>query len=80
MGNTPHVLAANKIPEVVLGSSIGSRSMPMLGFGTAMDKLKPHVLKATVLEAIKLGYRHFDTIGFYVRVVTDSERSHPRST
>ncbi|KAF3453018.1 hypothetical protein FNV43_RR03451 [Rhamnella rubrinervis] len=51
------------IPKVVLSSSVGQRSMPVLGFGTAADSL--NVLKTAVLEAIKLGYRHFDTAFFY---------------
>ncbi|TQE05742.1 hypothetical protein C1H46_008648 [Malus baccata] len=66
MANAPDVsAAANKIPEVVLASSTGSRSMPVIGFGTAADKLQPHVLKTAVVEAIKLGYRHFDTASMY---------------
>jgi diketogulonate reductase-like aldo/keto reductase len=36
--------------------------MPVLGFGTAASPLpEPTMLKETVIEAIKLGYRHFDT-------------------
>ncbi|KAB2603324.1 NAD(P)H-dependent 6'-deoxychalcone synthase-like [Pyrus ussuriensis x Pyrus communis] len=66
MANAPDVLAAtDKIPEVVLASATGSRSMPVIGFGTAADKLQPHVLKTAVVEAIKLGYRHFDTASMY---------------
>ena len=61
-------MAAGKeydIPKVVLGSSVGQRSMPVLGFGTAADRLDFSVMKTAVLEAIKLGYRHFDTAFFY---------------
>ncbi|KAG7657910.1 NADP-dependent oxidoreductase domain [Arabidopsis suecica] len=40
----------------------GHHSMPVLGFGTAASPLpEPTMLKETVIEAIKLGYRHFDT-------------------
>ncbi|XP_021812785.1 non-functional NADPH-dependent codeinone reductase 2-like [Prunus avium] len=53
------------IPEVVLGSSIGQKSMPVLAFGTATDNIQPNLLKTAVLEAIKLGYRHFDTAAIY---------------
>ncbi|KAM1121144.1 hypothetical protein ACFX2I_002843 [Malus domestica] len=56
---------AKKIPEVVLASSTGPRSMPAIGFGTAANKFEPHVLKTAVVEAIKLGYRHFDTASMY---------------
>ncbi|PQQ02739.1 non-functional NADPH-dependent codeinone reductase 2 [Prunus yedoensis var. nudiflora] len=53
------------IPEVLLGSSIGPKSMPVLAFGTATDNIQPNLLKTAVLEAIKLGYRHFDTAAIY---------------
>ncbi|BFG16327.1 hypothetical protein CerSpe_026010 [Prunus speciosa] len=53
------------IPEVVLGSSVGPKSMPVLGFGTAADNIQPNLLKTAVLEAITLGYRHFDTAAIY---------------
>ncbi|KAI5352243.1 hypothetical protein L3X38_005134 [Prunus dulcis] len=54
-----------QIPEVVLGSSTGPKSMPVLAFGTAANNLQPIQLKTAVLEAIKLGYRHFDTAAVY---------------
>ncbi|KAL1218761.1 Deoxymugineic acid synthase 1-D [Cardamine amara subsp. amara] len=47
-----------------LSFAIGSVShlMPVLALGTAASPPpEPMVLKQTVLEAIKLGYRHFDT-------------------
>ncbi|TQE05744.1 hypothetical protein C1H46_008650 [Malus baccata] len=66
MANAPNVsAAAKKIPEVVLASSTGPRSMPAIGLGTAANKFEPHVLKTAVVEAIKLGYRHFDTASMY---------------
>ena len=46
---------------MVLESSIGRRTMPVLAFDTAANNLQPEVLIEAVLEAIKLGYRHFDT-------------------
>ncbi|XP_004309975.1 PREDICTED: non-functional NADPH-dependent codeinone reductase 2-like [Fragaria vesca subsp. vesca] len=54
-------MAATQIPEVILESSNGRRTMPVLSFGTAANNLEPEVLKEAVLEAIKLGYHHFDT-------------------
>ncbi|XP_009359214.1 non-functional NADPH-dependent codeinone reductase 2 [Pyrus x bretschneideri] len=57
--------AATQIPEVVLGSSAGPKSMPVLAFGTAADNIQPDALKTAVIEAIKLGYRHFDTASIY---------------
>ncbi|CAN6555345.1 unnamed protein product [Malus baccata var. baccata] len=53
MANAPDVsAAANKMPEVVLASSIGPRSMPAIGFGTAANKFEPHVLKTAVVETL----------------------------
>ncbi|KAK6922119.1 NADP-dependent oxidoreductase domain [Dillenia turbinata] len=47
------------IPEVVLSSGW---KIPILGFGTyASPRAEPETVKLAVLEAIKLGYRHFDT-------------------
>ncbi|KAH7546252.1 hypothetical protein FEM48_Zijuj01G0180600 [Ziziphus jujuba var. spinosa] len=53
------------IPKVVLSSSAGQRSMPVLGFGTASDSTDATLVKTAALEAIKLGYRHFDTASLY---------------
>ncbi|KAL6219203.1 hypothetical protein ACLB2K_012409 [Fragaria x ananassa] len=58
-------MAATQIPEVVLESSNGRRTMHVLGFGTASNNLQPQVLIEAVHEAIKLGYRHFDTASVY---------------
>ncbi|XWS34879.1 hypothetical protein CRYUN_Cryun21dG0075100 [Craigia yunnanensis] len=53
------------IPDNVLRWS-GQR-MPVLGFGTASDPVEGSelVTKLAVLQAIKLGYRHFDTASLY---------------
>ncbi|XVF02359.1 hypothetical protein REPUB_Repub04eG0168700 [Reevesia pubescens] len=53
-----------RIPEQVLSSS--RQRMPLLGFGTAAYPfVAPHVAKRAILQAIKLGYRHFDTSSIY---------------
>ncbi|XP_016546784.2 LOW QUALITY PROTEIN: non-functional NADPH-dependent codeinone reductase 2-like [Capsicum annuum] len=52
------------IPEIPLPS--GCRSMPVLGFGTAADPpVEPKLLESAILQAIELGYRHFDTAALY---------------
>ncbi|XVE84989.1 hypothetical protein DITRI_Ditri17bG0056100 [Diplodiscus trichospermus] len=53
-----------RIPEQVLNSS-GQR-MPRLGFGMAPYPLvPPQVTKRAILQAIELGYKHFDTAPLY---------------
>ncbi|KAG7988801.1 hypothetical protein I3843_03G205700 [Carya illinoinensis] len=54
---------ATGIPKVVLNSSTGRKAMPVIGFGTAAES--NDALISAVLEAIKLGYRHFDTASMY---------------
>ncbi|XP_022775564.1 non-functional NADPH-dependent codeinone reductase 2-like [Durio zibethinus] len=53
------------IPEHVLRWS--GQKMPITGFGTASDPVEGSelVTKLAVLQAIKLGYRHFDTASLY---------------
>ena len=54
------------VPEVCLSSAApGSRPMPVIGFGSAADSLDVNAMKSAVLEAIKIGYRHFDTASDY---------------
>ncbi|MED6215987.1 hypothetical protein PIB30_003185 [Stylosanthes scabra] len=56
--------AAVAIPNVVLQSSF---TMPVMGLGTA-DALESNggdTTKQAVIEAIKVGYRHFDTASIY---------------
>ncbi|MBA0738778.1 hypothetical protein Gogos_012102 [Gossypium gossypioides] len=58
------VATSFRIPELVLTSS-GQR-MQLLGFGTAAYPLvTPEVAKQAILQAIELGYRHFDTAYIY---------------
>ncbi|XP_031260388.1 non-functional NADPH-dependent codeinone reductase 2-like [Pistacia vera] len=64
MANSTPVAAYN-IPEVKLSSSTTDRKMPVIGLGTAADNLDEKAMKLAVLEAIKLGYRHFDTASLY---------------
>lgn len=52
-------------PTSALSSSSGHRNMPVIGLGCAVDKSNLNTLKLAVLEAIKLGYRHFDTAAIY---------------
>lgn len=57
-------LTPGSVPVAVLKSN--GRKIPLLGFGTAaFPKVDHEVVKAVVLEAIKLGYRHFDTATLY---------------
>ncbi|KAH7848967.1 hypothetical protein Vadar_010980 [Vaccinium darrowii] len=60
------------IPEIQIPlAPLGSNSMakiPLLGFGTAswpFGGISEEVLKESILTAIKLGYRHFDTASLY---------------
>ena len=53
------------IPEVLL--SISGRRMQLLGMGTSTSPLMgSYEIKATILQAIELGYRHFDTATLYL--------------
>ncbi|KAI3516857.1 hypothetical protein L1887_15961 [Cichorium endivia] len=53
------------IPETTISSSNGRRTIPLIGMGMATDKEGSDKVKAAVLEAIKVGYRHFDTAALY---------------
>ncbi|KAJ4835813.1 hypothetical protein Tsubulata_931356 [Turnera subulata] len=51
------------IPEVALNSG---HKMPMIGFGTAAIPLPPpEILIPIFLDAIEVGFRHFDTASLY---------------
>lgn len=60
-------MSSTKIPHVVLKSSSNQCKMPVIAFGTASDtnKSSGETTKVAVIEAIKLGYRHFDTASCY---------------
>ncbi|GMI87807.1 hypothetical protein like AT1G59960 [Hibiscus trionum] len=54
----------SSVPQHVLSSS--GQKMPVFGLGTAVDPpVAPEVTKQAVVQAIKLGYRHFDTASVY---------------
>nr|BDE26438.1 aldo-keto reductase [Dahlia pinnata] len=53
------------IPETTISSSDGRRPIPLLGLGMATSAESGDEVKAAVIEAIKVGYRHFDTASLY---------------
>ncbi|XWS22925.1 hypothetical protein CRYUN_Cryun29cG0077500 [Craigia yunnanensis] len=54
----------NKVPEVSVGSC--GLTMPVIGMGTASyPPADAETIKSAILEAIKAGYRHFDTAFVY---------------
>lgn len=56
-------MESKSIPEVLLNSG---HKMPMLGFGTGTVPLSPsYELIPAFINAIKVGYRHFDTAAYY---------------
>ncbi|CAL5184851.1 unnamed protein product [Lathyrus oleraceus] len=56
-------MESKSIPEVLLNSG---HKMPMLGFGTGTVPLPPsYELIPAFINAIKVGYRHFDTAAYY---------------
>jgi diketogulonate reductase-like aldo/keto reductase len=60
-------MSASKIPEVVLKSSSNQCNMPIIAFGTAaVTNNDGELTKLAVIEAIKSGYRHFDTALIYL--------------
>ncbi|KAJ9169467.1 hypothetical protein P3X46_017662 [Hevea brasiliensis] len=56
---------APETPKMTLASCYGHREMPVIGMGTAADPFDEATMKTAVLEAIKIGYRHFDTSPLY---------------
>nr|XP_043614131.1 D-galacturonate reductase-like [Erigeron canadensis] len=54
-----------RIPETTICSSDGRRPIPLIGMGTATPTGNNDEVKAAVIEAIKDGYRYFDTAAFY---------------
>ncbi|KAK7411619.1 hypothetical protein VNO78_03054 [Psophocarpus tetragonolobus] len=55
-------MSSSNIPHVVLQTSSNHGNMPVIGFGSASSNTDT---KGAVLEAMKSGYRHFDTASIY---------------
>lgn len=53
-------MSQTKVPQVVLNNDV---AMPMFGLGTY--KAQGADVKQSVLDAIDIGYRHFDTADYY---------------
>ncbi|CAJ1939786.1 unnamed protein product [Sphenostylis stenocarpa] len=61
-------MSATTVPSVVIrqpSSKSKPISMPVIGLGTAAEHNDVEVVKSAVIEAIKMGYRHFDTAAQY---------------
>ncbi|XP_027329874.1 NAD(P)H-dependent 6'-deoxychalcone synthase [Abrus precatorius] len=58
-------MAPIEIPTVVLPNSSGQQRVPVIGMGSAPDFTCKKDAKAAIIEAIKQGYRHFDTAAAY---------------
>ncbi|KAL1113007.1 hypothetical protein V6Z11_D02G162800 [Gossypium hirsutum] len=57
---------ANKVPIVPVVSSFSGLTMPVIGMGTASyPPVDAGTLKSAIVEAIRAGYRHFDTAFIY---------------
>ncbi|WVZ18052.1 hypothetical protein V8G54_005374 [Vigna mungo] len=57
-------MSSSNIPHTMLQSSLNHHKMPVIGFGTASTSSTIDT-KEAMLEAIKVGYRHFDTASIY---------------
>ncbi|KAL4575610.1 hypothetical protein LXL04_022459 [Taraxacum kok-saghyz] len=54
------------VPKIMISSSNGTpRPIPVIGMGTATLTAGSDEVKVAVVEAIKMGYRHFDTAALY---------------
>ncbi|XP_071686423.1 D-galacturonate reductase-like [Rutidosis leptorrhynchoides] len=54
------------IPETTINSSNGRQPIPLIGMGVAKSNTdSDETVKTAIIEAIKVGYRHFDTAAFY---------------
>ncbi|KAI3734174.1 hypothetical protein L6452_13638 [Arctium lappa] len=49
----------------MISSSNGPRPIPLIGMGTASSKESGDQVTAGIIEAMKVGYRHFDTAAAY---------------
>ncbi|XLT64363.1 hypothetical protein HN873_020802 [Arachis hypogaea] len=58
-------MAAVKVPTVVLPNASGEVSMPVIGMGSAPDFTCKKDTKEAIVEAVRQGYRHFDTATAY---------------
>ncbi|XP_028803152.1 NAD(P)H-dependent 6'-deoxychalcone synthase-like [Neltuma alba] len=55
-------MSNNNIPTLVLSDN---HHMPAIGMGTFLFQSPGEITKTAVIEAIKVGYRHFDTASLY---------------
>ncbi|BAT80503.1 hypothetical protein LR48_Vigan07g004800 [Vigna angularis] len=58
-------MAAVEIPTLVLPNSSTQQRVPVVGMGSAPDFTCKKDTKEAIIEAIKQGYRHFDTAAAY---------------
>ncbi|KAJ1383893.1 NADP-dependent oxidoreductase domain [Sesbania bispinosa] len=58
-------MASVEIPTKVLPNTTGPLRMPVIGMGSAPDFTCKKDTKEAIIEAIKQGYRHFDTAAAY---------------
>ncbi|KAK7386054.1 hypothetical protein VNO78_32125 [Psophocarpus tetragonolobus] len=58
-------MAGVEIPRILLPNSSGQQRMPVVGMGSAPDFTCKKDTKEAIIEAIKQGYRHFDTAAAY---------------
>ncbi|XP_014503536.1 NAD(P)H-dependent 6'-deoxychalcone synthase [Vigna radiata var. radiata] len=58
-------MAAVEIPTLVLPNSSSQQRVPVVGMGSAPDFTCKTDTKEAIIEAIKQGYRHFDTAAAY---------------
>ena len=56
---------AQETLKMKLVAPSGHCEMPVIGMGTSATPLDEELMKKAVLEAIKIGYRHFDTSPLY---------------
>ncbi|KAM7484759.1 hypothetical protein LguiA_000768 [Lonicera macranthoides] len=59
-------MAVSIIPTVTLSSLNGPRAMPIIAMGSgSTGPVDTEATKSAIIEAIKVGYRHFDTAALY---------------
>ncbi|XP_057419397.1 NAD(P)H-dependent 6'-deoxychalcone synthase-like [Lotus japonicus] len=58
-------MGAVEIPTMVLPNTSGKQRMPVIGMGSAPDFTCKKGTRNAIIEAIKQGYRHFDTAAAY---------------